>query len=164
MERKATYSDVDAVYEMYMDPVNNPFLSYEPMEREDFLPIFTELLNSGDLYVYEREGRAAATYVVRRRTHRMSHVAYLGGLAVHPAFRSNGVGTKVMETLVERLRGEGVKRVELLVVTDNKKAIEFYERLGFEREGVLKCFLKRHGSDQYLDELMMAKILITDCP
>jgi len=159
MERKATEDDFDALYEIYMDPTNNPFILYEPMDREMFLPIMRELLATGEQYVYEIDGKVAASYRVTRKQHRMSHIAYLGTFAVHPEFKSRGVGKRVVEDLIERLRRDGMKRLELLVVIDNHKAIDFYKRLGFEVEGVLKKFLKRKNSDEYVDELAMALML-----
>lgn len=159
MERKATRHDFEAVYQIYMDPDNNPFMSYELMDREEFEPLFAEMIDSGELYVYELEGRIAASYKVTRRAHRMSHIAYLGGFAVHPEFRGRGIGSRVLNDLEARLRQDGAKRFELLVVSDNPKAIEFYLKHGFEHEGTLKKFLKRSNSECYLDELMMAKLL-----
>jgi ribosomal protein S18 acetylase RimI-like enzyme len=69
------------------------------------------------------------------------------------------LGTQVMAEILNNLRDQGVTRLELLVVSDNRKAIEFYKKLGFEVEGVLKHFLKRAASDDYVDELAMALIL-----
>ena len=159
MERKAIENDFEALYEIYMDPTNNPFLLYELMDRDMFLPIFREMLASGEHYVYEQDGKVAASYRVTRKQHRLSHIAYLGSFAVHPAFKSKGVGKRVVLDLAERLRKEGLKRLELLVVIDNHKAIDFYKSLGFEVEGLLKKFLKRKSSDEYVDELAMAMML-----
>lgn len=159
MERKATLDDCEAVYQAYMDPQNNPFMLYEMMERSEFAPIFEEMVKADNLWVSEARGAVAATYRLIRKTHRLSHVAYLGGFAVHPNFRAQGSGSQALEELTARLKREGVKRFELLVVTDNLRAINFYKRHGFEEEGVMKQFLKRQNSDEYVDELMMAKML-----
>ena len=159
MRRKATLNDFEALYETYMDERNNPFMLWEIMERESFLPIVREMIAAGDLYVYEVDGVVAAAYRLTRRQHRLSHVAYLGSFAVHPQFKGTALGTHLMLDLIDDLRSEGVKRLELLVVTDNHKAVEFYMRLGFEVEGMLKGFLKRANSDEYVDELAMALFL-----
>lgn len=159
MERKAVIDDFDAIYEIYMDTENNPFLLFEIMDKEAFRPLVGDMVSCGDVYVYEVGGRVAATYRLIRRSHRLSHIVYLGGLALHPDFKSLGLGSRIMNEIIARLTKEGIKRLELLVVTDNHKAIQFYKSLGFEVEGIFKQFLKRQSSDDYVDELAMAKLL-----
>ena len=159
MERKATLADFGVLYEIYMDRVNNPFMTFEIMSPEAFRPVFREMLDADDLYVYESGDRIASTYRIVRKQHRISHIAYFGSFAMHPDFRGKGLGKRIMLEVIDRLRKEGVKRLELLVVCDNERAIGFYKHLGFQTEGILKCFLKRANSDKYLDELVMAKII-----
>jgi len=159
MERLACIDDFEVVYSIYMDEQNNPFMTFEIMSRDDFLPIFQQMLAASDLYVYEICGEVAAVYRIIRKQFRISHIAYFGSFAMHPAYRGRGNGRRVMLDIVERLKVEGVKRLELVVVCDNERAIRFYRELGFEVEGTLKCFLKRTNSDEYLDDLMMAKII-----
>lgn len=79
------------------------------------------------------------------------------GIMVHKDFQGLGVGTMLMEALLD-IADNWLKlvRVELTVFADNKRAIHLYEKLGFEKEGV-----KRKGSirsGKYEDELMMARI------
>jgi hypothetical protein len=40
--RLATSKDFDAIYQMYMDEQSNPFLTYDPMEKQDFKVIYDE--------------------------------------------------------------------------------------------------------------------------
>lgn len=159
MERKATIEDFETVYEIYMDEVNNPFMTFEIITQEQFRPIFEQILAVKDLYVYESEGHITATYRIVRKQYRMSHIAYFGSFAMHPNYRGKGLGKRIMLEIIARLQRDGIKRLELLVVSDNKRAIEFYKQLGFQVEGIFKCFLKRANSDEYLDELAMAKLL-----
>jgi len=159
MERKANPHDCEGVYEIYMDEENNPFMTFEIMTREDFQPLYTAMLKAEDLWVYEVEGRVAGAYRIIRKEHRTSHTAYFGSFAVHPQFRGRGLGKAIMAGVIDRLKSDGVKRLELVVVCDNERAINFYRRLGFEVEGVLKRCLKRANSDQYLDDLAMALIM-----
>jgi ribosomal protein S18 acetylase RimI-like enzyme len=159
MERKATIKDIDKIYEIYMDRVNNPFMTFEVMAKEDFLPIFEEMLKDDDLYVYEINNMVASTYRIQYKGYRMSHIAYFGGFAMHPEYRGKGLGKKIMQEIMGRLKNEGIKRLELFVVCDNERAINFYKKLGFLIEGRMKYFLKRDNSSDYLDELVMAKYL-----
>jgi L-phenylalanine/L-methionine N-acetyltransferase len=159
MERKATIKDIDKIYEIYMDRFNNPFMTFEVMGKEDFLPIFEEMLKDDDLYVYEIDNMVASTYRIQYKRHRMSHIVYFGGFAMHPEYRGRGLGKKIMQEIMARLKNEGIKRLELFVVCDNERAINFYKKLGFLIEGRMKYFLKRDNSPDYLDELVMAKYL-----
>ena len=52
MIRIAQPADFDFIYELYMHPQVNPFLLYEPMERESFKPIFEDLLERAVKLLY----------------------------------------------------------------------------------------------------------------
>lgn len=52
-------------------------------------------------------------------------------LAVDPAHRTLGVGSKLMEEVEARLRGKGCIRCYLLVTTDNADAMRYYEKRGW---------------------------------
>jgi putative acetyltransferase len=49
-----------------------------------------------------------------------------------------------------------IRRLELVVYTDNAPAIALYERFGFEREGLLRGYAWRDGD--YADCLAMARV------
>jgi len=64
--------------------------------------------------------------------------ATLTSIAVEPAMRGHGIGTKLITTFLEDMRARGVKRVDL--TTDrhgNDQANAFYERQGFRCERTL---------------------------
>jgi ribosomal protein S18 acetylase RimI-like enzyme len=52
-------------------------------------------------------------------------------LATLPAARRQGVATQLMESAVDQARSNGLKRIVLDVLIENKDARRFYERLGF---------------------------------
>lgn len=52
-------------------------------------------------------------------------------LAVSPAYQGQGIGGRLMDEVETRLRAKGCIRCWLLVGTENKVAIEFYERRGW---------------------------------
>ena len=54
-------------------------------------------------------------------------------IAVVPNARGRGVGAALLDTLLERARGEGHAAVSLAVDRENAGAIALYERHGFER-------------------------------
>lgn len=159
MHRKATQSDLQFIHDLYMHPQVNPYLLYELMEIEEFKPIFDKLLASEIKYIFTNEnGTPVGMFKLFPWTYRASHIAYLGGLAIHPAFSGKGFGRKMMQEIIEIANQQGYKRIELSVATENLKAIELYKKVGFEVEGVMKkyTYLKQEG--RFLDELLMSYI------
>ena len=59
------------------------------MSREAFHPVFREMLEANDLYVYESGGKIASTYRITCKLHRISHIAYFGSFAMHPDFKGH---------------------------------------------------------------------------
>jgi RimJ/RimL family protein N-acetyltransferase len=51
----------------------------------------------------------------------------------------------------------GVKRLELSVMTHNERGIALYKKMGFEIEGIKKASIFVNGV--YVDEYLMSKIL-----
>lgn len=160
MLRSGTNNDFDELYSIYMHPSVNPFLSFEIMSKEDFLPIFHQLATSGTLYVYENnDKRIIATCILSRLTRRLSHVICLNTFATNPDFQRQGFGTKFIREILDELRkDEEIKRVELYAESDNEIALKFYKKLGFQVEGCLKKYMKRAQEDHYVDELALAMI------
>jgi putative acetyltransferase len=82
----------------------------------------------------------------------------VGSLAFGPAYHGRGLARTIMAEVLDELRATGIKRVELIVESDNPKAIRFYESLGFEIEGTLRKFYKRATEDRYIDDHIMARL------
>lgn len=63
-----------------------------------------------------------------------------------PARRGQGLGTEAMTLLLQYAFDElNLRRVQLTVFGYNERAIRFYEKIGFRREGVFREFLERDG-------------------
>ena len=56
---------------------------------------------------------------------------YIDTLAVSPAMRGKGVGTRLLEAVFQTAREKGFKSVSLEVVDTNPDARRLYERVGF---------------------------------
>lgn len=156
MIRNIKANDFDLIYSLYMHPQINPYLLYEMMDNNSFQPIFNELLDKDIIYLYEENGTAVGMFKLIRLQHRCSHIAYLGGLAVHPDFSGKGYGKKIMQEIIELGRQLGLLRIELSAAVVNDKAIRLYEKNGFVKEGVLKNYTWLKSEHRFLDEVMMA--------
>lgn len=84
------------------------------------------------------------------------HVAWLG-MSVADGFRGGGAGGALLETALEWAASAGFRRVVLGVFPENARAMGFYERHGFVREGLRREQYRRGGG--YHDEVLMARPL-----
>ncbi len=158
MYRNATASDFDFFFNLYMHPQVNPYLLYEQMSSEEFRPIFEDLLSDKVIYVFEENGISAGMFKLVLLKHRCTHIAYLGGLAIHPDFAGKGLGLKMMREIIDLAEQKGIKRLELSAGTENLRAIELYKKAGFEPEGILRKYTHLKSEGRFIDELMMSYI------
>ncbi|MCC7208856.1 MAG: ribosomal protein S18-alanine N-acetyltransferase [Anaerolineae bacterium] len=79
---------------------------------------------------------------------------YIASVAVDPEQRRAGLGTRLMNTVVDKLRAEGVASVALHVRAENEPAIGMYRRLGFDVEQV-----EPHYYPDGMDALVMRRVL-----
>jgi len=56
--------------------------------------------------------------------------AYIQDVTVKKNFRGQGIGTKIIQKLVERLHSDGLKWIGLIA---EKNSHQFYEQLGFKK-------------------------------
>ncbi|WP_406655577.1 GNAT family N-acetyltransferase [Methanolobus sp. ZRKC2] len=57
--------------------------------------------------------------------------AYINFFATHPSCRKNGIGELLYAKLEEKLVGKGFRTIYLCTWSGNKKAMRFYEKLGY---------------------------------
>ncbi len=80
------------------------------------------------------------------------------GITIAQAWRGQGIGKALMKQVIKWAKEtEGITRLELEVLARNEVAVHLYERLGFEREGVIRRAVFRDGV--YLDEYVMGLLL-----
>ena len=58
------------------------------------------------------------------------------GMGVHPDYRRQGLGRRLLAACIEQAWARGLTRIELEARADNRAAIARYERLGFRIEAV----------------------------
>ena len=160
MIQKATLQDINFFYELYMHPDINPYLLYEPMAMEAFNPIFAELVQKDLVFIYfNEEGLPVGMFKLVPHTYRSAHIVYLGGVAVHPQYAGKGYGFLMMKAIIDYASNRGFLRIELSVAVQNSKAISLYEKVGFEKEGILKKYTYLKEKDTFIDEIQMAYLV-----
>ena len=157
--RFASQGDVDAVYHLFMDEASNPYLTYDPMDRESFKKIYDGLLDTGTLYVVETGAMVIGSFRLIAKQDRQAHTVYLGGFVVDSSMKGQGIGTRILRYIMQLIRDQGKTRIELTVDTENKPAINLYEKIGFVIEGRIRNSYKRFPENRYLDEYLMGLIL-----
>ncbi len=72
----------------------------------------------------------------------------IDSIAVDKTYRGLGIGGKMMRLAIKKSRIMKMKRVFLEVKINNKKAINFYKRLGFRNVRIIKKYYKDGNSAQ----------------
>ncbi len=87
---------------------------------------------------------------------RQNHRGNLG-MGLIKEFRGQGLGTKLLSSVLDHAKKFGMEKVELNVYSSNTHAIALYKKLNFEQEGLIKNYRKLDG--EYYDCLVMGKFL-----
>jgi len=97
-----------------------------------------------------------AHYLVIRRKQQV--VGYIGvwiildeghitNIAVHPAWRRKGLGTRLLTAIFDYAYQRGVRRLTLEVRVSNHGAQSLYEKLGFKRVGIRPGYYLDNNED-----------------
>lgn len=82
-------------------------------------------------------------------------IEHRGNLAVSvkKKYWHKGIGTKMIEELIKFAKSINITVIELEVKKENTNAIALYEKMGFEKIGLYKNFVKING--RYYDDYLM---------
>lgn len=76
------------------------------------------------------------------------------GISLQEEVCGIGLGSIMMEEILEIVKGTSFEQLELSVFGDNQRAIHLYEKMGFQKAGVLpRAYRLKNGS--YHDEVQM---------
>lgn len=94
----------------------------------------------------------------QEKRRRLRHAGNIG-MGIVPGWRSSGAGFLLLSNLLEWLEVySDIELVHLAVLADNTRAINLYQKSGFQIEGVRKKYIK-YQNGNHLDEILMAKEL-----
>ncbi|WP_257253477.1 MULTISPECIES: GNAT family N-acetyltransferase [unclassified Endozoicomonas] len=119
--------------------------------------LFQSRSNESIQLVAEVNGKVAGHLGIRMFSKpRKKHVVTFG-ISVHPDFQGQGVGSRLVDEMIQLCDNWlNVVRIELGVFTENKQAIALYKKYGFEIEGTSRFDCFRRG--QYSSTYQMARI------
>jgi ribosomal-protein-alanine N-acetyltransferase len=113
-----------------------------PWSREAFVEELTK--NKFALYISARINGRVIGYAGMWKVCDEGHIT---NVAVHPEYRRNGVGRKLVEGLIELAKKEEISRMTLEVRRSNTVAQELYSKYGFEVDGYRKEYYSDNGED-----------------
>ncbi|GAA0094211.1 GNAT family N-acetyltransferase [Clostridium perfringens] len=127
-------------------------------DEEDEL-IKEKIINRGNnqyWYVVEEDGKVLGLGILMNHGNlRKKHVGVIT-LMVNSDYQNKGIGSLLMDKLINLSESLNIIRLELCVFRDNYKAINLYKKFGFKEEGIkIKSALK---NGEYADEIIMARI------
>ena len=147
--RRAVPEDLDFLFELVNDDDVEPFLGGRAALDQESLR--AEIGRSAaepeefGRFVIEVDGERAGAMGFEV-ANRLSRIANLERLAVHPAFRGRRVADDAARLLQRHLLVElGYHRLQLEIYGFNERGIAHAERSGFVREGVKRKAYLRHG-------------------
>ncbi len=127
-------------------------------ERIDATASFLSSLTGRDRgFVAVENGRVVGfSVLIANREPCRSHSAFIA-VMVDTNFQQKGIGHKLLKQLVDRADNElMLHRLELLVLTDNEKAIKLYKNLGFMVEATKKHAAVVKG--EFVSEYLMGRL------
>jgi len=125
------------------------------IERQSFSTSWTF-----NAFIYELLVNEKATYYTFKLNDQI--IAYVGywlfedeihitNLAVAPIFRKKGIGTQLIEFVIEKSKELSIQRMSLEVRITNTEAIELYKKIGFNKGKILKKYYKTEdGIEMFL--------------
>ena len=134
MIRRLTYADLPQVIAIERRAFPAPW------SRAMFV---LELSTPGGICLAASASGRLAAYLVCSRYDTVWHIM---NVAVDPDQRNNGIGTALIERLLEEV-GDANARYTLEVRTSNTGAIRLYERFGFRAAGLRRRYSQDNGED-----------------
>ena len=106
--------------------------------------VASELNNPLSLWLVAVEGEKVAGYVGSQSVMGESDMM---NVAVHPDFRRQGIGERLILELIDQLENRGNHSLTLEVRASNVSAIGLYRKLGFEQVGLRKNYYRNPKED-----------------
>ena len=153
-DAEATHAYLNYIFAAKPDVL---FLRPEGMPLDKVMRLIEESIGSDDnLFLLAKAGTEVVGTLTFSR-HRKTERRHCGefGMSVHPDYRRNGIGTRLISELESWAKKKGLLKIELEAWSNNVPAICMYNKLEYLVEGVRKGAILRDG--KLYDILLMAK-------
>lgn len=136
--REMNFEDLAFVYEINKENLQDPW------SEGSILEDFNNKLSR--YFLYEEKGVICGYisfwYVINE--------AQITNIAVDKGKRGMGIGSKLMEYLVEFAKEEEMMGITLEVSTKNEAAFNLYKKFGFEISGIRQEYYEKSKEDAYI--------------
>lgn len=126
-----------------------------PLSIHEETAIISECLEQDfNLMIIARIGDEIVAQLFLDRSHkpRLQHIGDLG-LAVSKKHWGKSIGVHMMLAAVEWAKLKNISKIQLLVRSDNERAVQLYQKLGYKIEGTITRSVKINGT--YFDNYSM---------
>ena len=156
--RTITKDDGDSLYDMYASLSDEAVKwGLPPWTRENINRRVSTLENR-IILVAEYKDRIVGQAGIYKNPHPRRKGVSDTGIYIHQDFHNVGLGSAMMEVLLDETKKHDIHKINLEVVAENAIAINLYRKFGFQTEGIIRDTY--FGEDEsYYDTLMMGKIL-----
>jgi len=90
---------------------------------------------------------------------KLRHKGMLFTMYVSTEFRGYGIAAKLLEEIIERVQKiPDIEQINLIVLSDNMRAKQLYEKFGFEKYGTEKHSIKWKGL-YHSEDLMVLRLI-----
>jgi phosphinothricin acetyltransferase len=160
--RDASFSDLDAITEIYRESVLNGVASYEivPPDRTEVARRFSAVIEQGYPYItaLDHDGSLLGyAYASAFRTRPAYRWMVEDSIYMAPEARGKGVGKLLLAELIARCTALGFRQMVAVVGGAHPASIALHATLGFEETGRLRGTGYKHG--RWLDTMMMQRSL-----
>ncbi|MCG8492247.1 MAG: N-acetyltransferase family protein [Sneathiellales bacterium] len=156
--RTVEQRDLPAIQRIYEDQVLNGVSSWEeePPSLEEMTNRCNSILEGGFPYLVATEGDRLLGYAYASSYRARIGYRYVveNSIYVDKETRGKGVGRLLMDTLIKDCTARGFRQmIAVIGSSDNSASLDFHERMGFERVGLLPSIGFKFG--RWMDSVIM---------
>ena len=158
--RHATEADVAAINEIYNYYILNSVATFdiEPQTLDEKLRWFRETKHPHCIFVAEEGGEAVGFACLRRFREKAAYdLTIENSVYVHHEKHGRGIGTLLMDRLVEAGRANGFHSIMARISLPNDVSVKLHEAAGFTSAGVERQV--GYKFERWIDVLIMQLVL-----
>lgn len=138
MIRNAAAGDAEALCDIYNHYVQRTVITFEeePVSAAEMAERIRTVTARFPWLVYEQHGKVVGfAYASQWKERTAFRRTVEGSVYVSHSAAGRGIGTRLYEALISRLRGQGVHSVIGGIALPNPQSVKLHEKLGFEKAG-----------------------------
>ena len=112
---------------------------FDPVRHRRGFELLLREKSSAHILVAEYADRIVGmcTMQILVSTAQGTYVGLIEDMIVDKAFRSHGIGAKLLSTMQNIAKQKGLTRLQLLADADNKSAVEFYKKMNWQTTNLI---------------------------